>query len=147
MFTQVEILARLLGPLACLGFFALPLIVLGIAAGGDLRGIRRLLRERRFGLLAIFLVTAAVAVAMALLRVIGADFTDPSILCVGAFALGVGTVAVGLVWLMFSDRLERGESRKLRSKVRTPDVQVSPPNADRGQWTVDNGQRKQVPED
>jgi hypothetical protein len=120
-----------LGIALCFGFLVViiagPTIALLALANEDYRSVRRLFRERRFGLFSALLIMAIISVAFGVLRGMGVDFASPEVVCFGVFALGVGIVVVGLAWVAFSDRLERREAKRLTGKVRTPDIAVGPP--------------------
>jgi len=79
---------------------------------GDMRPIRRMMRERRFGLQAMFGLTAAVAVTMGIMRGLGVDMTNPGAICLGLFIFVYAVAFVGLVGLMLQDLLGRRSSRR-----------------------------------
>lgn len=69
----------------------------------DVRAIRRLLRQRRFGMVSMFGLTAVVAIDIALLRLMGIDVASPGAICPAVFVSGFAVAIVGFVWLVLSD--------------------------------------------
>ncbi|MAD81068.1 MAG: hypothetical protein CMJ50_09540 [Planctomycetaceae bacterium] len=93
--------------LACFSLFAVPALTLIwltlITLQLDYQAIKRSVRRPRFGVKALFLLTAVVAVDLTIVRALGVDLSSTAaiwaILLVGAFAVG----GVGGVWLVARD--------------------------------------------
>lgn len=97
----------------------------------DLGIFRRLWRNPRFSVFSMFLMTAVVAVAMSIVRGQGIEHGAAAYFIVGLGALGVGVVVVGLIWLLISGPLERGEAARLKRRFDRRDVIIQPPDPDR----------------
>jgi hypothetical protein len=104
--------------LACGVFATLDLI--------DVRAIRRLLRQRRFGLVSIFGFMAIVAIDLTLLRSLEIKPTEPAALFFGAIFFIVGLVIVAYVGLVLTDITEPNTSA-VKRKDTLPDEFNPPP--------------------
>jgi hypothetical protein len=69
----------------------------------DWRAIRRLRRNPRFGLLGMMAATAAVAVDLTLMRLLGIDLASPGAICIGGWLLLFAVAIVGLVFVLVDD--------------------------------------------
>lgn len=112
---------------ACFSIF-----LLGIAAVMwlfdliDFRTLRRLLRQRRFGLLTMFGLMAVVAVDLAIVRGMGIDPADPGAICVALFVSGFAVAIVGFVWLVVSEFTQGHVEHKTFRKSLPPPDEIPP---------------------
>ena len=79
----------------------------------DWRAIRRLMRQRRFGLQAMFGLTAVLAVTLGIMRAAGIDAANPFAvipgLCISVYALAI----VCMVGLLLHELFDKGATRRM----------------------------------
>lgn len=113
----------------CFSFLVVPVLtllwVMVITLRLDYRAIGRSVSRPRFGVKALFLLTAVVAVDLTLVRALGIDLSSADAIWASPLFFVFAVAAVGFVWLVvrdFSDTFvtgKRGSDRKDRQRDRS----------------------------
>jgi len=94
------------------------LVIVLIIVQADWPAVRRLLRQRRFGMSVIFSVTAVVAVDLALMRLLKVRFDEPAAIVIGGILVVFAVFIVGFVGLVIDEFTDRGRTQLRRKKFR-----------------------------